>query len=104
MNRWFHLLSSGGDPVRVRLKGVNIVTKRACDGTIKRYYYHRATGKRLTGAPGSAEFVASFAAAAKAKPLPLPNAQLLSSLIESFKVSPEFGQLGKQTQVEYKRM
>ncbi len=90
--------------MRVRLKGVNVVTKRASDGTIERYYYHRATGKRLTGAPGSAEFVASFAAAAKAKPLALPKAKSLSSLIEDFKVSTEFGQLGKQTQVEYKRM
>jgi integrase len=90
--------------VRVRLKGVNVVTKRARDGTVERYYYHRATGKRLTGAPGSAEFVASFAAATKAKLLAPPKTQSLSSLLEDFETSTEFGKLGQQTQVEYKRM
>jgi integrase len=97
-------LSNGGDLVRVRLKGVNAVTKRARDGTIKRYYYHRATGKPLTGRPGSAEFVASFAAASKAKPLTGAKAQSLSALIEEFEAAVEFGKLGQQTRVEYKRM
>ena len=35
------------------LKGINTVRKRLRDGTIAVYYYHRATGARLNGAPGS---------------------------------------------------
>ena len=32
-----------------RYKGVNKVTKKLADGTIKLHYYHRATGTKLEG-------------------------------------------------------
>lgn len=51
--------------MRVRLKGVNTVRHTAADGSEVVYYYHRATGTRLEGKPGTAEFQASFAEAGK---------------------------------------
>lgn len=52
--------------MRVKLKGVNTVTHTAADGSTSKYYYPRASGKRLTGEPGSAEFLASFEEAGRA--------------------------------------
>ena len=51
--------------MRVRLKGINTVRKPLADGTIRIHHYHRATGTKLQGEPGTPEFVASFQAAAK---------------------------------------
>ncbi len=39
--------------------------RQARGGQVATYYYHRATGTRLVGEPGTPEFVASFPAAAK---------------------------------------
>ena len=46
--------------VRVRLEGINTVRKRLADGSVKIYHYHRASGLRLDGEPGSAAFIASW--------------------------------------------
>ncbi|KQP50802.1 tyrosine-type recombinase/integrase [Methylobacterium sp. Leaf108] len=46
--------------MRVKLKGINTVSHTAADGSTTKYFYHRASGKRLTGVPGTAEFIASF--------------------------------------------
>ena len=51
--------------VRARLRGVNTVRKRLADGSVRRYHYHRATGLRLSGEPGSKIFLADYAAAEK---------------------------------------
>jgi hypothetical protein len=51
--------------VRARLEGVFPTYKTLADGTRRTYWYHRATGKRLHGEPGSAEFIAAYAAAEK---------------------------------------
>jgi hypothetical protein len=51
--------------VRVRLEGINTVRKRLADGSVKTYHYHRASGLRINGEPGAAEFVASYAEAEK---------------------------------------
>lgn len=52
--------------MRVRLKGINTVRYAAADGTETVYYYHRASGRRLDGEPGTAEFQASFEEAGRA--------------------------------------
>src|SRR5690554_2040250 len=49
--------------VRANLKGINTVKKRHKDGTVKVHHYHRATGRPLRGAPGSAEFLNDYALA-----------------------------------------
>ncbi len=51
--------------MRVKLKGIKRVRYPAADGTTTIYYYHRATGRRLDGEPGTAEFLASFEAAGR---------------------------------------
>ncbi|MCJ2112928.1 tyrosine-type recombinase/integrase [Methylobacterium sp. E-025] len=52
--------------MRVKLKGINTVRYPAADGSTVTYYYHRATGRRLQGEPGTAEFQASFEEAGRA--------------------------------------
>jgi integrase len=89
--------------VRVRLKGVNIVKKRLADGTTKTYFYHRATGKRLEGEPGSHQFVASFAEIEKGS-VAARVGQTFGLLVRNYTESVEFQQLAKSTQSEYRRL
>ncbi|QDI83127.1 integrase [Methylorubrum populi] len=46
--------------MRVRLRGINTVRAKLADGTEKVYHYHRATGTKLVGEPGTPEFIRSF--------------------------------------------
>jgi integrase len=46
--------------MRINLQGINTTTKTLADGSRRKYYYHRATGTRLKGEPGSVEFLASL--------------------------------------------
>lgn len=72
--------------MRVRLKGINTVRKTLADGTVALYHYHRATGTRLEGQPGSAEFQASFEAAGRAASL-ARSAGTVEWLIRQYKGS-----------------
>lgn len=84
--------------MEIRVRGVKMVTAK---GRI--YYYHRATGERITAAPDSPEFVAKVAelnarpAAQKSRALP----DSLGALIEAYRTSPEWQQLKARTKVEY---
>ena len=90
--------------VRVRLEGINTVRKRLADGEIKTYYYHRATGLRLAGVPGSPEFIASYGDAEKAM-RDRHAGGALNALIRGYTQSIEFQQkLAPSTQTEYRRM
>lgn len=88
--------------MHVKLKGVNRVRKRLADGTIRTYHYHRATGERLEGKPGSREFVASYSKAENA----IKDRQkgTFNGLIRAYTGSVEFAELAGSTQSEYKRM
>ena len=57
--------NSGGRSavVRANIKGVFATYKTLKDGTRRTYWYHRETGERLHGEPGSPEFIADFASA-----------------------------------------
>jgi integrase len=88
--------------VRVRLKGINTVTKRLTDGSSKVYHYHRATGIALEGRPNSAEFIASFAAAEATLKDRLKG--VVNQLSREYTASPEFKMLAKSTKSEYVRM
>ena len=46
--------------VRLRLKGLNQVTKRRRDGSSVTYWYAWKGGPSLPGKPGSPEFVAAY--------------------------------------------
>ena len=89
--------------VRADLKGVFPTYKTLKNGTRKTYWYHRATGRSLRGKPGSAEFIADYAAAEKL--IRDRHAGTINSLIRSYTLSVEFEEkLAKSTQAEYKRM
>jgi integrase len=86
--------------VRVRLKGVNPVTKRLADGTIKTYFYAWKGGPSLPGKPGSPEFVAVYNAAVARKVA--PAAGVLLSIINRFQESGEFlHKISERTRRDY---
>ena len=88
--------------VRARLQGINTVRKRLSDGTVRLYYYHRATGLPLSGKPGSSEFLRDYGAAEKTMLDRL--AGIFNGLVRDYILSPEFEKLRDSTQREYKRM
>src|SRR5262245_34234287 len=51
--------------MRIRLKGINSITKRLADGSQRTYWYAWKGGPPLRGGPGSAQFVASYNEAAR---------------------------------------
>jgi integrase len=89
--------------MRAKVSGVNTVRKVLADGSTRTYYYHRHTGTRLNGEPGSPNFIASYAQA-EAKPTER-DAGLCAGLIRAVLTSPEFqNNLQPTTQKEYARI
>lgn len=88
--------------VRARLQGINTIRKRLADGTVRLYYYHRATKAPLPGKPGSAEFVRAFSEAEKL--MSERHKGTFVNLVRAFLLSPEFGKRKESTQKEYRRM
>jgi len=48
---------------RIKIKHVNTVRKQLADGSYRIHRYHRLTGQKLYGEPGSPEFRESYAEA-----------------------------------------
>jgi integrase len=89
--------------VRVDLKGWFTTYKKLRNGNRAEYHYHRSTGRRLHGEPGSPQFIEDFAAAEKL--LTDRLAGLFSALVRDFTLSIEFEKnLQPSTQSEYRRM
>ena len=83
--------------VRANIKGVFPTYKTLKDGTRRTYWYHRETGERLRGEPGSPEFIADLAAAEKLIRDRL--AGTFNNLVRMFTLSTEFDTtLGRQHQ------
>ncbi|KMO18863.1 tyrosine-type recombinase/integrase [Methylobacterium indicum] len=82
--------------MRTRLKGINTVRAKLADGTEATYYYHRATGTRLTGAPGTPEFLASFQSAARSAAQER-SAGTVSWLIRQYQDSKQYTRLADST-------
>ena len=53
--------------MRVRLRGINSISKKLADGTRRTYWYAWKGGPPLRGEPGTPEFVASYNEAAATK-------------------------------------
>lgn len=89
--------------VRAKIPGVFSTYKTLRDGTRKTYWYHRATGQRLNGKPGSPEFIADLAAAEN-----FTRSKLIGTFngfVRDYTTSIEFDEkLSPSTQREYKRM
>src|SRR6266516_853538 len=85
--------------MRMRLKGINRVTKRLADGTRRTYWYAWKGGPPLRGEPGTPEFIASYNEAAARKVAP-PEGALLSVLMR-FQEAQEFLGLADRTRFDY---
>lgn len=88
--------------VRANFKGINRVRKTLASGEVIFYHYHRATGRRLNGKPGSAEFIRDYAEAEKGVADRLSGT--FSQLIRDYLHSPEFAKRAESTKREYRRM
>ncbi|MBB4286207.1 tyrosine-type recombinase/integrase [Roseospira goensis] len=82
----------------LRLRHVQRIRSRG-----RTYYYHRPTRTRLPGEPGSAEFMAAYAAA-EGQMAPPPTPGTLGSLIEAYRASPEYAALAVETRRDYARV
>jgi integrase len=86
--------------MRVRLKGINRVTKRLADGRPQTYYYAWKGGPPLRGEPGTPEFIASYNEAVASKTTP-PRGRLLS-LLQAFQDSEDFRDgIAPRTRADY---
>ncbi len=85
--------------MRIDLPNIHTVKKRLSDGREKRYYYHRLTRRRITGEPGTPEFIESYHAAALAGAGPAKGT--LAAIIHDFKRSPQFAKLAPRTRRDY---
>jgi integrase len=85
--------------MRVRLKGLNSITKKLADGSERTYYYAWKGGPPLRGEPGTAEFVASYNEAAARMVIP-PQGVLLS-ILQGYQASGEFLSRAERTRSDY---
>lgn len=96
-----------GNDVRVRLRGINTVRRYRRDGSLAAVYrYHRATGRLLTGEPGTDAFLQSYTAAAKS--LRDREKGTIADLIRRFQGTPEqpnpvWQDFAESTKTEYRR-
>lgn len=74
--------------MRVVLRGIHKVRRKLSDGTVRIYYYHRATGRRIEGVPGSPEFLKAYNAAQSIGADRLEGT--VAGLIRRFRQSPEW--------------
>jgi integrase len=93
-----HLIS-GWQGMRVRLKGVNSVSKRLADGSRRTYWYAWKAGPALRGEPGSPEFIASYNEAVARKVTP-PTGVFLS-ISQGYQASEDFRRLAESTRRSY---
>lgn len=87
--------------MRVRLRGVNRVTKTLADGSTRTYWYAWKGGPALKGEPGSPEFIASFEEAASRRSMG-PEGKLLS-VLNRFQAASDFESLAPRTRADYKK-
>jgi hypothetical protein len=85
--------------MRVRLKGLNSITKTLADGSKRTYYYAWKGGPPLHGKPGSPEFIHAYNEAIARKVLP-PRGTLLS-VLRAYQASEDFLGLADSTRRSY---
>ena len=85
--------------MRIRLKGLNSISKRLADGTHRTYWYAWKGGPPLQGEPGTPEFIASYNAAVASK-IPSPQGTLLS-VLQAYQASGEFTGRRERTRADY---
>ena len=87
--------------MRTRLRHIKSVKKTRADGAPVTYFYHRHTGRRIVGEPGSPEFLLSYSEAAKPVDR-IPSGTILAA-IRDYKSSTAFSTLAASTRKGYTR-
>jgi integrase len=85
--------------MRIRLKGINSITKKLANGTTRTYWYAWKGGPPLRGELGSPEFIASYNEAVARKVIP-PRGTLLS-VLQGYQASEDFTGLAASTRRSY---
>jgi len=88
--------------MRVRLKGINRISKRLADGNRVTYYYAWKGGPRLEGEPGTPEFIASYNAAVE-KRRAAPEGSM-RFILDAFEGSADFKALSPRSQADYRKL
>jgi hypothetical protein len=83
--------------MRIRLRGLNSITKRLADGRRRTYWYAWKGGPPLRGEPGTPDFIANEAVARKVTP---PTGKLLF-LLQAYQASEDFRGLADSTRRSY---
>jgi integrase len=94
-----HRSINGWPNMRMRLKGINSITKKLAGGSKRTYWYAWKGGPPLRGAPGTPEFVASYNEAAARKKSG-PEGVVLS-LLHGYQQSTDFLDLAERTRNDY---
>lgn len=85
--------------MKIKLEYVNTVRKRTKGGVVT-YYYHRITGKRIHGEPGTVAFALSYEEAGKAAPV--LGGGSFCVVLSAYLASPEYGKLAESTRKTYR--
>ena len=85
--------------MRIRLRGINSITKRLADGAKRTYWYAWKGAPPLRGAPGSPEFVASYNEAVARKATP-PDGKIFK-LLQGYQASDDFRSRRDRTRQDY---
>jgi hypothetical protein len=85
--------------MRIRLRGLNSISKKLADGTRRTYWYAWKGGPPLRGEPGTPEFVASYNEAV-ARRVVTPQGALLS-VLQAYQASADFTGLAARTRSDY---
>lgn len=87
--------------MQIKLDRINSVNKLLANGKVRTYHYHRDTGKRIEGEPGTLAFYAAYEKAAQRDEV---SADTVNSLLLSYQGSLEFRQLTRRSQQQYRTM
>lgn len=85
--------------MRVKLKGLNSITKQLADGSTRTYWYAWKGGPALPGKPGDPAFMAAYNEAVSRKRSP-PTGVLLS-ILQGYQASTDFTDLRERTRADY---
>jgi integrase len=88
--------------MHIRLKHVKPVKKRLASGETVTYYYHRVTGRRIHGQPGTGEFLANYEAAGAVEPKVAPDS--VAAMLLAFRSSGVFVALRERTKADYEKI
>jgi hypothetical protein len=85
--------------MRMRLKGINSLTKRLADGTTETYWYAWKGGPRIDAEPGTPDFIRLYSEAIAARRK--KGSETFSSLIDYFRDQSEYTCLGDKSKRAY---